>query len=74
MQITPFNWRNWYWLADDGRVYGSERQLIVTTSDADYVAWMSAVGSPTAWPRDDSGNQTNAALLAVVSVYGLSVP
>lgn len=74
MQISPFNWRDWYWLAEDGRVYSSKRQLIVTTSDDGYIAWIAAVGGATAWPRDDSGNQTDAALLAVVGPYGLIVP
>jgi hypothetical protein len=61
-----------YWLADDGRVFGSAAQTIVTTSDPDYVAWTQAL-FPTPWPRDGAGNQTNAALQDVLTPYGLFV-
>lgn len=64
--------QNWFWLADDGRAYGSAKQLISDTSDPDYVAW-SAVNNPSGWPRDLAGNQTEAEMQAVVGPYGLFV-
>jgi hypothetical protein len=61
-----------YWLADDGRVFGSAAQTIVTTSDPDYVTWTQAL-FPTPWPRDGAGNQTDAALQEVLTPYNLFV-
>lgn len=58
-----FNVYSNYWLADDGRVYSSARQVIVDSTDADYVAWGN---DPSHWPRDDAGNQTNEALQEVL--------
>jgi hypothetical protein len=69
---VSYNPSNWYWLADDGRVFASARQLIVDISDADYVAW-SASNSATPWPRDDAGNQTDAALQEVLTPFNLFV-
>jgi hypothetical protein len=64
---------DWFWLADDKRVYGSAKQTIVTDTDPDYVAWTGAGGIATIWPRDDAGNQTNDALQAVLGPYGMFV-
>ena len=61
---------DWYWLADDGRVFSSARQIIVDASDPDYSAWS---GTATAWPRDAAGDQTNAALQDVLTPYNLFV-
>jgi hypothetical protein len=68
--IDPFNW---YWLADDSRVYGSAKQTIVTDTDPDYVAWTDAGGVATIWPSDEAGNQTDAALQEVLMPYNLWV-
>lgn len=57
---------DWYWLADDGRLYSSARQIIVTTADAGYQAWG---GVPTRWPVDGQGAQTIAALQDVLTPY-----
>jgi len=65
--------RDWYWLADDGRVYASARQAIVAKDDAGLAAWTAAGGYPTAWPKDDAGQQTPASLQAVLTPYGLWV-
>jgi hypothetical protein len=70
MNYNPFDW---YWLADDNRVFASARQVIVTNTDATYMAWVGAGGVATVWPRDGAGNQTNAALQAVVAPYGIFV-
>jgi hypothetical protein len=68
MNYNPFDW---YWLTDDSRVYASARQAIVADSDADYQTWITAGGTATPWPRDDAGNQTNAALQDVLAPYGM---
>jgi hypothetical protein len=67
--IYPYDW---YWLADDNRVYSSARQLIVDANDADYIAW-STNQLASAWPRDVAGNQTDAELQAVLDPYNLFV-
>ena len=69
---TTFNAYDWYWLADDGRVFASARQISIDEGDADYVAWIE-VNTPTIWPRDDAGNQTDAALQDVLKPYGIFV-
>ena len=63
--------RDWYWLADDGRVFASGRQLIVDRSDAGLAAFEAAGGLPTRWPADGTGAQTIAALQDVLTPYGL---
>lgn len=68
----PYMPYHWFWKADDGRVYASERELIVDETDADYIAW-TETRLPTPWPRDDAGAQTDAALQAVLDEYGLTV-
>jgi hypothetical protein len=62
---------NNFWLADDGRVYGSAKQLIADTSDPDYTAWTGLGNVATPWPRDGAGNQTNAALQDALTPHGL---
>ena len=64
---------NWYWLADDARVYGSSAQTIVTDTDAGYVAWTGDGNIATPWPRDDAGNQTDAALQDVLTPHNVYV-
>jgi hypothetical protein len=64
---------NWYWLADDGRIYSSATQTIIDNTDANYTAWVNAGGIATVWPRDGSGNQTNASLQDVLTPYNLWV-
>jgi hypothetical protein len=70
MTYTP---TNWWWVAADDRAYGSLKQLITTTADPDYVAWIGAGNAATIWPQDGSGNQTNAALQDVLTPYDLWV-
>ena len=65
------NPKNWYWLADDGRVFSSATETIVTADDATYAEWIAAGNVPSAWPRDDAGNQTDAALQDVLTPYGM---
>ena len=64
--------QNWYWLADDGRIFSSQRGRVIDSDDDDFVSW-SETRAPTPWPRDDGGEQTDAALQEVLSNYGLYV-
>jgi hypothetical protein len=64
----------WYWVAEDGRVYSSERQMIVNVDDSDFKKWLDAGFVPTKWPRDIHGEETKDALRDVVKQYGKSVP
>ncbi|GAC1042244.1 DUF4376 domain-containing protein [Rhizobium sp. No.120] len=63
--------KNWYWLADDGRIFSSINASFVTEKDTDYQNWLAQGRIPTRWPSDDSGNQTSASLQAVVGQYGI---
>jgi hypothetical protein len=67
-----FNPFNWYWLADDTRVYASGRQLTINSADPEYVEWATSM-QPSEWPRDEVGNQTAAVMQEVMSQYGLTV-
>jgi Domain of unknown function (DUF4376) len=67
---TYFNPLDWFWLADDKRVYGSAKQTQVTDTDPDYTAWVNSGGVATPWPRDLQGNQTDAALQDTVGPHG----
>ena len=71
MDYNPFDW---YWLAEDARVYASKRQIMVTDADAEYAAWLLQAGNiPSEWPRDLAGEQTNDALQDVLRPYDLYV-
>ena len=63
----------WYWLADDGRVYSGPLQAIVSQQDPGYVAWIEPGRVATAWPRDLAGNQTDAALQQVLEQHDMFV-
>lgn len=65
-----FDPRDWYWLAADGRLFSSARVKLIVENDESFVAW-AAHAAPTPWPRDDAGEQTTAALQAVLAPYGL---
>jgi len=64
---------NWYWLADDARLFSSSRATLIQPDDADYVAWTEAGNAPTPWPRDAAGEQTTEALQEVLTPYGLFI-
>lgn len=68
-----YNPQDWYWLADDGRVYSSKVQQIVDQEDEDFVAWQSRGMSPTPWPRDTNDEQTEEELQATLAPYQLFV-
>lgn len=66
----PFNW---YWQADDGRVYSSAEQSLFTKSHQAFKDWLAGGNKPTQWPRDDNGAQTDAELSKVLKPYGLQI-
>ncbi|MCJ2084584.1 hypothetical protein MKK88_01055 [Methylobacterium sp. E-005] len=70
---VTFNPHDWYWQADDGRVFSSARFATVATGDAEFAAWSSDNRKPTRWPTDDSGAQTDAALSDVLTPYGIAI-
>ena len=65
--------QDWYWIADDGRIFSSSRSKLIKGDDADFAAWTDTSGKPTVWPKDDAGAQTNAALQDVLTPYGLKI-
>lgn len=67
--------RDWYWLAADGRLYGSKRQDFVEEPDTDeaYQAWRNAGNTPSAWPKDESGVQSDQALQDLLAAYDLDM-
>ncbi len=65
-----FNPYDWYWRADDGRVFSSAQQATVPDTDQGYIDFMQWAG-PTPWPRDGSGEQTTQSMQEVLSPYGL---
>lgn len=67
------NPKDHYWSRDDGAIYASNSQTIVTDGDAAFVAWLAAGNRATRWPIDGDGNQTVAALQDVLNAYGLFV-
>lgn len=71
--IDPRFPRDWYWRASDGRLYSSAAQDLVDENDATFTAWTDAGGLPTTWPRNDAGTQTEAALVDVLTPYGIYV-
>jgi hypothetical protein len=75
---TPFRCRqynihDWYWLADDGRVFSSARRVTVDTSDQGYQTFIEG-GMATPWPRDDRGDQTDKALQDVFEMANFNPP
>lgn len=70
MNYDPYDW---YWLAEDGKLFSSARQAVLDEADEDYLDWTEAGGLATAWPRDAAGAQTAAALQDVLARYGLWV-
>ena len=73
--IPVFDSSDWHWRADDGRIYSSRKNALVYLYDSGYLAFVARHGgAATPWPRDAQGNQTTAALQAVVGPYGITIP
>ncbi|WP_332129931.1 hypothetical protein [Azorhizobium caulinodans] len=70
MGLFPFQW---FWQADDGRVYSSAARSLVSGDDPGFVDFKASGRKPTRWPADDAGAQTDAALNEVLGAYGLTV-
>jgi hypothetical protein len=71
--LWSFNPADWYWLASDGRVYSSKRNALVYSYDSPYMAFVAAKGAASPWPVDANGQQTTAALGAVLAAYGITI-
>ncbi len=65
--------RDWYWLADDGRLFSSALASLVDADDERFSAWKDKGYVPTPWPIDADGTQTSEALQSVLAPYGLIV-
>ncbi|TNC14932.1 hypothetical protein FF100_04980 [Methylobacterium terricola] len=68
--MLAYNPSAWFWRADDGRIYSSATRAIVSEEDEAFTNWSAAGGTPTIWPRDDAGHQTDASLKAVLDAAG----
>jgi hypothetical protein len=64
---------NWYWRKADGTIFSSAAQGVVPADDPAYVAFQAAGGTPTPYPKDESGQESEAELAAVLAPYGLHV-
>lgn len=71
--LINFTPNDWYWLAQDGRIYSSARGMLVYAYDTPYLAFLAKYGNVTPWPVDADGQQTTAALAAVLAGYGISI-
>jgi hypothetical protein len=65
---------NWYWTALDGRIYSSAKNSLVYPYDAGFLAFVAANGGSTPWPIDTNGQQTTAALQAVLTPHNITLP
>lgn len=74
---------DWYWEADDGRLFSSSRLRLVQIDDPAFLLWTrneharcyfnTLSREPTVWPRDNCGQQTVAALIGSLAIYGIGV-
>jgi hypothetical protein len=71
--MSTYNPRSWYWLATDGRVYSSQQQAVIPDTDQGYLDWIAAGNTPSTWPADDQGNQTDWAMQQVLAPYIIPV-
>jgi hypothetical protein len=67
---NPFDW---YWLAGDGQLFSSARQMTCPPSDQQYKDWLTKGHQPTPYPKDEAGDESEAELAAVLSVYGIAI-
>ncbi|MBR1002716.1 hypothetical protein ABIF65_005991 [Bradyrhizobium japonicum] len=68
-----YNPLDWYWVMDDGRIYSSAREAMISADDQQYLIWREG-RAPTNWPRDADGKQTVEALREVVAAFVKQVP
>jgi len=68
-----YNPLDWYWRGDDGQLFSSARQMTCPPADQQYKDWLAKGHQPTPYPRDEAGNESEAELAAVLSVYGIAI-
>ena len=64
---------DWYWIARNGSIYASGRNVLVPAWDAAYVAFVRLQGGTTPWPNDANGQQTSASMAQNMLLYGIVV-
>ncbi|WP_448786345.1 hypothetical protein [Brucella intermedia] len=69
--MREFQPYDWYWRADDGRIYGSAENAVIDEENERYQDWLAEGASPRPWPRDEIGDQTADALQAVLKPYSI---
>lgn len=67
-QFTP---ENWYWYREDGALFSSARIALVADNDEAFLEWASAGGVPSAFPRNEYGEESVAELQRVLDAYDL---
>lgn len=72
--MKTFTPSDWYWVAEDGRVFSSSRQKLVKATDGAFKAWKEDGTLPARWPRDEAGQESDAELAAVLAPYGMALP
>lgn len=72
--LKPYDPRDWFWLASDGRLFSSASMSEVDADGPAYAAFRQTSGVATAWPRDMDGTETLASLQDVLRPFGLIVP
>jgi hypothetical protein len=67
---------NFYWAADDGRIFSSAVMDVIATpgNDLAYQQWLTDGGVPGLWPYDANGQQTNDSMLNLLATYGIVPP
>jgi hypothetical protein len=65
--------QNWFWRKTDGTIFSSAAQGFVPEDAPAYVAFLAAGSVPTPYPKDESGQESEAELAAVLRPYGLHV-
>lgn len=70
-RMPAYDPSNWYWRAEDGRLFGSKDGALLIEEDPGFVRWTDLGGVPTVWPRDLSGEQTRAELDSVLAAAGV---
>jgi hypothetical protein len=65
--------RRHFWVADNGTVFDSHRQLVTDVNDPVYSEYAAGKYPVTPWPRNDAGVQTYAELQGVLQPYGIFV-
>jgi hypothetical protein len=71
--MKDYDPKNWFWKKQDGKIYSSTAQGFVAVNDSAYVAFLASGGTPTPYPKDEAGQESEAELAAVLKPYGLHV-